>query len=345
MPTDSTLIDQPLNQQPIIEMVMNYRASKIMLVAVSLDFFTLINGGKKTAIEIAKAAKTNLRATIVLLDSLVSLELLKKSGETYGNMPVSDAYLVEGKPGYLGNNLKYQEIIWDAWSQLRPVVSSGQPARSLDDWIFRHKTFGQEYIKGMENIAQRPAREIADLFPRTGARALLDVGAGPGTYSLAFLERHASLTATLLDLEPTIAISKKIVGSHLHANRVRFLEGDYRSQDFGNKEFDFILMSHITHNEGPQENNRLFKKAFDALRPGGHIIVHDFMTDEHKTSPTFAALFSVHMLVYTREGKVYSSDEYVSMLKGAFFTNVRKYDICKTSPNSSVALVATRPIR
>src|ERR1044071_47661 len=301
--TKSPPSPRSLDGQPLIQMVMNYRASKILLVAVYFDFFTLISGGARQLNQICRRSKTNPRGTEVLLDSLVSLGFLKKTSDIYRNTPISEKFLVEGKPDYLGNNLKYQEIIWEAWSELRSVLQTGKVSRSLEDWLFRDKAFGPEYIQGMDNIAKQPAHEIAQLFPSNGARRLLDVGAGPGTYALAFLDQHPSLEAFLLDLPTTVKIARKIVKSHPKSNRVHFIPGDYHHSEFGSDLYDFVILSHITHNEGEKDNKDLVKKAYEALQPGGSIVIHDFMTNIEKTAPLFAALFSVHMLVYTKKGK------------------------------------------
>jgi len=37
--------------------------------------------------------------------------------------------------------------------------------------------------------------------------------------------------------------------------------------------------------------------------------VHDFLLDEERTSPEYAAVFSVHMLVVTEGGRAYTVNE------------------------------------
>ncbi len=340
--TERSLPTSTMNRNRIIRMVMNYRASKILLVAVHYDLFTLIHQGKQSVPQICETLKLDGRATTVLLNSLVSLGFLIKTSTGYENIPSYEEFLVEGNPGYMGNNLKYQEFIWDAWSNLREIIKKGKPEKSLTDWL-QKKTFSKEYIKGMSNIAKGPAQEIAQLFDVNGVRKILDVGAGPGTYSLAFLTRYPFLKAFLLDLPSTIKIAQQFVALNSFKDRVYFIEGDYKKLDFGENLFDLVLMSHITHDEGTSVNKLLFKKAYQALRPGGKLIVHDFMTNQANTSPLFAALFSVHMLTYTERGMVYSTNDYRGWLKETGFSKIRRYNIGKGSSNASVALVAARP--
>lgn len=324
----------------IVDLVAGYRAAKVLLVAAHYDLFTLVDEGHRTAPAIAQAAGLDLRATQILLSAVQALGLLRQDGDTFDHAPGYRELLVKGQPGYMGNNLKYQELIWDAWSDLREVMKAGHPQKALGDWLF-NDAFGAEYIRGMANIARRPAEEIAALFPVGDATAMLDVGAGPGSYSLAFLRRQPKLTAQLLDLPSTVAITTGLLADEPLNARIRFRTGDYHEADFGDAQYDFVLLSHITHDEGPEENARMVQKAFRALKPGGRLIIHDFMTND-ANAEVFPALFSVHMLVYTSKGQVYSEREYTGWMTAAGFGDVTRHGICEDTANRSVALVGTK---
>jgi hypothetical protein len=79
-----------------------------------------------------------------------------------------------------------------------------------------------------------------------------------------------------------------------------------------------------------------------ALRPGGRVVIHDFMLKERRIAPRFAALFSLHLLSYTDEGRAYSEKEYRSWLREAGFRETRRAAICAAAPNATVALWAAR---
>ena len=323
-------------------MVMSYRAAKILLVAVFFDFFTAIHAGARTVDQISRRTKTAPRAARILLDSLVSLGFLKKARHKYANAKVSENTLVKGGRDYIGNYIKYQELIWDAWSDLRSVMKTGRTAFPLEDLLSKRKDFGREYILGMQNIARKPARQVAALFPEAGAERFLDVGGGPGTYSIEFLKRIRTLKASLLDLPSTVRIAREATSEEPESRRLSFIEGNYKKTGFGSELYDIVLMSHITHDEDERTNRALFRKARRALRPGGKLVVHDFTVNEEKTGPVFGALFSVHMLVYTRGGQVYSFNDYRTWLETAGLSGIRKFDIAKGSPNATTAIIATR---
>jgi 3-hydroxy-5-methyl-1-naphthoate 3-O-methyltransferase len=329
----------------VARLVVQYRAARIVMVAAHYEIFTKVQSGIASLPALCKATRTKQRPLRILLDSLVALGFLSKAEGRYSNVPGVEDVLVKGGKDYLGDNLKYQEILSPAWADLRGVLDRGTTLRPLDFWLSKHKTFTPEYMGGMRNIARRPAEQLAALLPLEGMRRMLDVGAGPGVYTEAFISKAASLHGVMLDLPGTLKIVKPALSPLIQKGRVFLQAGDYNKVSFGSDEFDLVLMSHITHDEGEKAVTGLFKKAFKALRPGGLLVVHDFTVSQDHTSPAFGAIFSVHMLVCTREGRVYSSEEYEAYLRKAGFQSVRSHRICEETTNASRAFIAVRPAR
>jgi cyclopropane fatty-acyl-phospholipid synthase-like methyltransferase len=56
-------------------------------------------------------------------------------------------------------------------------------------------------------------------------------------------------------------------------------------------DIDVVLMSYLLSAVGNEEINTLFQTAFAALRPGGLLVVHDFMVADDKSGPATAALW------------------------------------------------------
>ena len=327
----------------ISELVSSYREAKVLFAAAGMDIFSLTTGKYRGSEEICALRKMDKRAGRIFLDALVSAGFLKKRRAKYSNSSLADKFLVPGAKAYVGNNLRYQNIIWEAWSGLDRTLKTGRPPENLMELLEKRKDFTQGYIRGMADIARKPAAELAELVPAVKRGAMLDVGGGPGTYTQAFLKRNPSMTGTILDLPQTLAITRGIFSGGPFEKRVRLVEGDYHKTSFGNENFDLVLLSHVTHDEGRGAVEKMLDKSYNALKGGGRVIIHDFMLDADLTSPRFSALFSVHMLVYTKEGRVYSRDEYTDMLKKAGFRNIKSADICADAENRSKAIFGEKP--
>jgi hypothetical protein len=55
---------------------------------------------------------------------------------------------------------------------------------------------------------------------------------------------------------------------------------------------------------------------------GGRVIVSDIMSDATHTQPAFAALFSLQMLLASREGAVFAAEECMAWLADARFSHI-----------------------
>ena len=56
-------------------------------------------------------------------------------------------------------------------------------------------------------------------------------------------------------------------------------------------EQDVVLMSYVWSAVGGNDIPTLARRAFTALRPGGLVLVHDFMVDDSHEGPDFAAWY------------------------------------------------------
>jgi SAM-dependent methyltransferase len=322
----------------LAEATLAYRGSKALLVALHFDLFSWLERGYDTPRSLSLKLSLDSEALRTLLNAISALGYLRRRGERYENAPLARKFLVAHSPLYKGNNLKYQEQTWDAWSDLRHVVKTGKPRRSLQQWL-RKETFTQDYIKAMHDISREPARELAGKLDWRGVERFMDVGSGPGAYSAAFVERSPKTEGTLFDLPDSLQIARTFLKRHPRRDRFVFRPGNYHQDGFGRDDFDLILLSHVTHNENPATNLKLLRNAHRALRPRGKVVIHDFVLDPAGGAPKFSALFALHMLVFTGVGNVYTLKEYSGWMRQAGFKNIRRIPIAQGSINASVALV------
>jgi SAM-dependent methyltransferase len=276
-------------------------SARVILTANNLQVFDQLKT-PKSASDLAASIKTDARATEILLDALAGLGLLKKTKNTYRNSPMANRLLVSGTPYYQGDILRHADNLWTNWSNLDEIMKTGQPAR---------KSFGAEaFIRGMHNVAVVKAKKVVRLMHLTAVKKALDLGGGPGTYSIEMSKKVDSVT--LYDLPATVAIAKDIVGKSGITN-ISFVAGDFINDDIGGK-YDLIFISQVLHSFSGSTNLKVIEKAFNALNPTGLMVIQEFLLDKDRTSPVQGSLFSVNMLVNTHGGRCYSVPE----MKGWF---------------------------
>jgi SAM-dependent methyltransferase len=276
-------------------------SARVILTANNLRVFDHLKTPKSSD-DLAASIKTNARATGILLDALTGLGLLKKTKNAYRNSPVASRLLVSGTPFYQGDILHHADNLWTNWSNLDEIVKTGEPSRQS----FQPDAF----IRGMHNIAVMKAKKVIKLIDLTAVKKALDLGGGPGTYSLEMAKKVDSVT--LYDLPETVAIAKDIVGG-ARVRNINFVEADFLTDDISGK-YDLIFISQVLHSFSESRNLMVLEKAFNALNPKGRLVIQEFLLDKDRTSPVQGSLFSVNMLVNTHGGRCYSVPE----MKGWF---------------------------
>jgi predicted O-methyltransferase YrrM len=307
--------------QDLVESLRAFQESRVLLSAIELDLFTAVGEGG-TAGEVAGKLGTDARATEMLLNTLVALGLLSKREGVFHNGPLAAHYLVRGAPDYARPALMHTVHLWDRWSTLTQCVRTGGPVAREgiedreDDWI-------EAFIAAMQANAQARVREVVKAVGAEGVRRMLDVGGGSGVYSIAFAQARPGLRAEILDLPPVLKIAQGYIARAGLSDRVTTCAGDLRTTPFG-EGYDLVFISSICHMLGPSENQELLQKSWEALAPGGRVVILDFVLEPDKTAPRRAALFALNMLTGTQRGSSYSEPEYTAWLRGAGFTEVQR---------------------
>jgi SAM-dependent methyltransferase len=247
--------------------------------------------------------------------------LLIKSGGRYRNSRLARRELNKKSPAYRWAYLDLLRNHWDDWSKLTRSVRLGKPVEDNDDPD--EPAYRRRFTWAMHHRSCDVAPKIAAQVNLRGARTLLDLGGGPGTYALAFLKRNPSLRATVCDRAPALKVAKEIAARVPHGKRLSYLPLDFVKQPIPGR-YDVIWFSNVLHIYSPEENRRLFRKMAQALAPGGRLLIQDaFLHDANGLYPQEASLFAVTMLLFTDRGDTYSVRDTTAWLKRAGFAKVQ----------------------
>jgi len=301
-----------------------YWESKVLLTAVKLDVFEALAVGGGTALEVSRRLQTDPSATRTLLNALVSIGLLRKAGNDYANTAEAQEFLVKDSPKYAGHMLLLQEAEWDNWGKLESVVRTG--CSPVKEHLFRtDPQLAEHVLMLLHRVALQHAPTLAKQIDLSSARTLLDLGGGAGTHAMAFCQAYPALTATVFDLPETLQTTERLVKEAGLDGRIRLIPGDFNRDKLGGP-YDAVLMSDILHYQGAEANAALVRKVQSALVPGGRLVIKDRFLDDNGTSPAWTAVFAVHILVNTEQGRCYRLAEAAQWLKDAGFTAIDKLD-------------------
>lgn len=313
----------PLTPQTVLELARNFMESRILLTGAELDLFTLLSSQRLSARDIAAKIGADLRALTIVLDALSALDLLHKEGDQYFCPDDIASFLSKNSPDSVLPMVLHMAHVWQRWSGLtKIVVASADSAGAAKKPAMEDVNELSAFIGAMHAIAVHLAPAIVAAVNPAGAKNLIDIGGGSGTYTMAFLQASPQMAATLFDRPEVTEMARGRLQKAGFLDRVTLVGGDFYRDEFP-PGHDLAFLSAIIHQNAPDQNLDLYRKVFRSLEAGGRIVIRDHVMEADRTRPRDGAVFAVNMLVGTPGGATYTFDEIQSGLEAAGFTRVR----------------------
>ncbi|MBN1492401.1 MAG: methyltransferase domain-containing protein [Phycisphaerae bacterium] len=301
----------------VLELSGSFQPACVLAAGADWDVFTRLHAAPTTADAFAGTLATDPRATRVLLDALVALELLTKQEGVYSVPADVAACLTASAAGSVLPMVLHRANCMRRWAQLSTVVQRGGPA-DLAPSVRGEAADRAAFIGAMHTVSGPVANSLVAAVCPAGLRHVLDVGGASGTWTMAFLHAAPEARATIFDLPPVIPMARQRMLDAGLAERVTFVPGDFYV-DALPAGADAVWLSAIAHQNSREQNRALFAKAHVALEPRGVLLIRDIVMDGSRTSPTAGAMFAVNMLVGTEAGGTYTFGEYREDLMAAGF--------------------------
>ena len=322
--TDTEQIKQIEDVRDISAITYGFMASKALFAALDFDLFTRVAHGVNLAAALAKAIGIPENRLVTLLTALKSLGLIAEREGRLSNAPAASRFLVAGSPGDFRD---YVRVVNGAfqYESFRHLSTALRGERIFADkgpyegLIYSAGIGGDQFSSAQHTGSLGPARLMAKRVNLGDREQLLDVGGGSGAYTLAFCRANPLLKATILDFPETVETARKYAQQSGLTDRVAHLAGNAVTTDWP-KGHDVVLMSYVWSAVGGNDIAVLARRAFDALPPGGMVLVHDFMVDNARERPPFAAWYLLGS-VFDNPNAVCLTPDYIEgALKQAGFT-------------------------
>lgn len=324
-----------------------FMGSKALFAALNVDLFGHLAGGGKTVEALVGETGIAVNRLHTMLVALTAIGLVVRDGDTWSNAPASERYLVRSAPAYFGDYYRFQidRQIYPALLHLDAGVAGDTAHLAFDSLqgLTGDPAEAEAFTRGQHAGSMGAALSLAKKLDLAGCQALLDVGGGSGAFSIALCQRHPALRATVLDFPNVLATAERFVTEAGLQERISYLRGDAIDTPWPAGQ-DVVLMSYLLSAVSEASFAGLFRKAWDALRPGGMLLIHDFMVDDDETGPALAALWFLHYLAGRVDGISFSAAVLAGQLARAGFGNcsdqvvipeITKLVVCTKMPSSA----------
>jgi len=268
--------------------------------ADEVGIFALLAKGQRTATDIADALRLDSDSVLAVCRALAGLGGLTTHNNTFALTSFTRSCWVKQTPTYRGREFDRHRD----WPQHKRIVETLELGWSpIDDGDI---PFADGWLDGsvdpesascftrvMHSMAFAPSLSASRCPAIVGSR-LLDIGGGSGVFSAAWLAHHPKSRATVVDLAPVCAASKRILEKYESGARVEYCPCNL-FRDPWPEGADLMWISNVLHDWPLEKCHLILKNAYSSLPQGGCLFIHEQLLNPDRCTPSTTALYNLLM--------------------------------------------------
>ncbi|MBZ5697826.1 MAG: methyltransferase [Acidobacteriia bacterium] len=321
-------MDEP-RMDHIMQVGLGFWASKALLSAVEMEVFTELAKHPEDLATLTDELGLHPRSARDFLDALVALKFLDRRDGKYYNTPATDLFLDKRKPSYVGGMLEMaNHRLYPFWNNLTVALRTGEAQNEARNGgqspfalLYADPERLRGFLKAMTAISRGANVAIAKQFPWRQYKSAVDVGTAQGDLIVQVALANPHISGVGFDLPEVGPIFKDYVAANGLSSRVEFRPGSFFDSSLPRA--DVVMMGHILHDWNLEEKKLLIRKAYEAIAPGGALIVYESIIDDDRSQNAFGLLMSLNMLIETPGGFDYTGADCMSWMKEAGFRETR----------------------
>lgn len=319
----------PPSPEHILQTGLGFWASRTLLSAVDMELFTELAGKSEDLETLRGRLGLHPRSAQDFLDALVALGFLKRANGKYANSADAELFLDKHKPSYIGGVLEMaSHRLFGFWNHLTTALRTGEPqneakggGESLFVALYADPARLKQFLAAMTGISRGANLAIAQKVPWRNYRTFADVGTAQGDLAVQIALANSHLAGTGFDLPEVGPVFEEYVKQNELDGRLCFMGGNFFEDPL--PKVDVITMGHILHDWNLDEKMMLVGKAYEAIAPGGALVVYDAMIDDNRSQNAFGLLMSLNMLIESPGGFDYTGADCVGWMKDVGFREAR----------------------
>jgi hypothetical protein len=321
-------MDEP-RMDHIMQVGLGFWASKALLSAVEIEVFTELAKHPEDLVTLTGRLGLHPRSARDFLDALVALKFLERRDGKYYNTPSTDFFLDKRKPSYVGGILEMaNHRLYPFWNNLTVALRTGEAQNEARNGgqspfalLYADPERLRGFLKAMTGISRGANVAIAKQFPWRQYKSAVDIGTAQGDLIVQVALANPHISGLGFDLAEVGPIFEDYVEANGLSSRVEFRPGSFFDSPL--PKADVIMMGHILHDWNLAEKKLLIRKAYEALPPGGALIVYESIIDDDRSQNVFGLLMSLNMLIETPGGFDYTGADCMSWMKEVGFRETR----------------------
>ncbi|KUF10013.1 methyltransferase [Pseudoponticoccus marisrubri] len=310
----------------LFDIVQGFVRSQALLALVELDLPERLLAGPAPVAQLALESGLSPERMALLIRAGVALGLLRQRRDGCVTLTRQGAALA-GVPG-LQAMIRHHGAFYRDMGDPVALLRGGAETELAAFWPY---VFGAEgaadpevaatYSEVMAQSQRLVAGDTLAQVDLRGARRLMDVGGGTG----AFLEEAAAQAPgaqlVLFDLPAVVAGARDRFDRAGLSDRVEIVPGSFRDDPLP-RGADVITLVRVLYDHADDTVAALLRAAFDALEPGGRLVISEPMSGGTRPDPQTDLYFAFYTLAM-RTGRTRSAEEIGALCRAAGFDAIR----------------------
>ncbi len=299
--------------------------------ALELNVFTIIANGSHTLGAIAAEAQCDQRGTRILLNAVCSLKLLRKRKGDYFLTPVSESFLVRGKPAYYGEWCLRTQLAFDVRARLADGIRTGRAvgidASQVDSGeLWKGEASTGLYTWPLDAAEARLMWQTLGMSHRAKpSPMILDVACGSGVNSFVLAQADPGARIIALDFPKVLEVTRQVAEAMSVAEQVEFQPGDALTSDFGIDRFDIVLLGKILYYFRVDQVRAMLHRVHLALKGDGLAVISTYIADDRRCTDEKALMAALQLFIFAPQSEVYTYSEYRRLLTDTGLTHVTQH--------------------
>ncbi|HEY6467528.1 MAG TPA: methyltransferase [Candidatus Acidoferrales bacterium] len=321
----------PPNPERILQMALGFWSSKIVLSAVELGVFSELAGTAMDLETLRGRLGLHPRSARDFFDALTALGLLQRNDGKYSNAPECDLFLDKKKTSYIGGVMEMASLrLYRHWCHLTEGLRTGKQQNEIEhdrggaahfESLYADPARLKTFLSAMTGVSRGSNIAIANRFPWKQYKSFVDVGAAQGDLAVQIARVNQHLQGIGFDLPQVGPLFEDYVAQNGPKDRLRFVGGNFFAEPL--PKAHVVTMGHILHDWNMEEKKMLLRKAYEAVPPGGAVVVYDAIIDDDRCQNAFGLMMSLNMLIETPGGFDYTGADCIAWMKEAGFREIR----------------------
>jgi SAM-dependent methyltransferase len=308
---------------PVLDTFLPVVQARAIMAAVHLGIVAAFGHDTRTAKELAHSLSLDSECLELLLRVLQCAGYVTSHRNQYRLTELAENTLLADSPSRLSTFVEWSYFQWGWIEHLEEVVRTGEG-------VDAHQTLGPSpnwavYQRAMMEMAQTMAPAVASLVPiKADAQKLLDIGGSHGLYGAMISRQHPPMRSEVFDLPQAVEHARELAREIGIDDIVTHRAGNALEDDFG-RDFDAVFVADTIHHFTRDQNQDIFRRARNALTPGGTVAIWDFERPDPEAEPELTGDALALFFRLTSTAQCYTSADYVGWLESAGFVDLKAH--------------------